>query len=69
MKKLKLTPPRPSKHTTLTFRVEPQMLEQLETVLAAYRQRYPGESLTRTWLVTELLAHGVEAAARELDAP
>jgi hypothetical protein len=67
---MKLSPPKKAKHTTLTFRVDEESIEALDGLLSRYHQQWPSEraSMTRTWLVVELLKHGVEAATLELEA-
>jgi len=67
---MQLAPPKKAKHTTLTFRVDEQMIEGLDALLSRYHQKWPSErdAMTRTWLVTELLRHGVDAASTELEA-
>jgi hypothetical protein len=65
---MRLTPPPQSKATNLTVRVDGAFLARLDGLLAVYRKRWPSESgMTRSWLVTELLAHSMEDAERELE--
>lgn len=67
---MRVKKPRAVKHTNLTVRADGELLERLDGLLGLYRRRWPSEkaSMTRSWLVTELLQSGIEEATAELEA-
>jgi hypothetical protein len=66
---MRVKKPRGMKHTNLTVRVDGELLERLDGLLGLYQRRWPSEktSMTRSWLVTELLESGIDEATTELE--
>lgn len=66
---MRVRKPRGMKHTNLTVRANEELLERLDGLLGLYQRRWPSEkaSMTRSWLVTELLESGIEEATTELE--
>lgn len=67
---MRVQKPKPTKHTNLTVRANEELLERLDGLLGLYQRRWPSEkaSMTRSWLVTELLLSGIDEATAELEA-
>jgi predicted DNA-binding protein len=66
---MRVQKPRGVKHTNLTVRADGELLERLDGLLGLYQRRWPSEktSMTRSWLVTELLESGIDEATEELE--
>ncbi len=59
--------PAAAKSRNLTVRVGSEAMERLDALLGAYKRRWPLEaSITRSWLVLELLEYGMGVAESEL---
>jgi len=59
-------PKRAAKHGSLTLRVQADLIERLDAQIERLRTAHPERAaqLTRTWLVVELLEHGLKEARR-----
>lgn len=66
---MRLTFPEKKEQANLTIRADAALLAELDELLEALREKHPERraSLTRTWLVAELLRDGMAGLRKQLD--